>query len=162
MLFPFICVSLIQLELICMMTVGSVFTFYCCIMTCHTANSLKQSSLTISEFLYVKSADVAQLSYLLRVSLGDFNVSSAMLSFEAQYLFQTHWLLAKFISCRLCDRGSSFFASCWLGTALSMSLHFIKAAGECLLLFLFSFRNHLNRLHPLEVIYLRMNSKSVD
>lgn len=31
MLFPFICVSLIQLELICMMKVGAVLTFYCCI-----------------------------------------------------------------------------------------------------------------------------------
>ena len=75
MLFPFICVSLSQLELMfCTIEVGSVLTYYCCIMTCHTANCLKQSSLTISQFLYVKSADVAQLSYLLRIPLGDFKM----------------------------------------------------------------------------------------
>ena len=125
MLFPFICVSLSQLELtFCTMEVGSVLTYYLCIMTCHTANCLKQSSLTISQFLYVKSADVAQLSYLLRIPLGDFKML-------VQLCY--HLKLSIFSKLTGCWQNSFpagcvtevqvFFASCWLGTALSTSLH---------------------------------------
>ena len=162
MLFPFICVSLSQLELMfCTIEVGSVLTYYCCIMTCHTANCLKQSSLTISQFLYVKSADVAQLSYLLRIPLGDFKML-------VQLCY--HLKLSIFSKLTGCWQ-NSFPAGCVtevqvfllvVGQELLSARLFISAAGECLLLFPVSFRNHLNRLCPLEVICLRMNSKLVD